>query len=121
MSSTRERGRHWERVAESFLRKKGLRTRERNYQVRFGEIDLVMLDRGTLVFAEVRYRADSRLGSGADTVTPAKQRRIVSAARMYLRNHPLDGDRPCRFDVVSIGRQDGRVVLDWIRGAFDAA
>ncbi len=120
MSNTRERGRHWERVAETFLKKKGLRTRARNYQVRFGEIDLVMLDRGTLVFAEVRYRASSGHGSGADTVTEAKQRRIASAARLYLLNHPRDGDRPCRFDVISIGTRNGTTELQWIRNAFDA-
>ena len=120
MATTRQRGSHWEQVAESFLNKRGLKTRERNYQVRLGEIDLIMLDGDTLVFAEVRYRQCNSHGSGADSVTWTKQRRIISTARRFLQCHPQDSLRPCRFDVISIGSENGRTLLNWIRDAFDA-
>jgi len=120
MATTRQRGHHWEQVAESFLNKKGLRTLQRNYQARSGEIDLVMQDGSTLVFAEVRYRKHGRHGTGADSVTRTKQQRIISAAQRFLQFHPNDSFRPCRFDVVSIGTEDGRILLKWIRNAFDA-
>ena len=120
MATTRQRGSHWEQVAESFLNKRGLKTRERNYQARFGEIDLIMLDGKTLVFAEVRYRQQDNHGSGAESVTWTKQRRIISAARRFLQCHPNDSCRPCRFDVISIGTENGRTLLNWIRDAFDA-
>jgi len=118
--SSRERGRDWERVAESMLRRRGLRTLTRNYLCRSGEIDLVMLDGPVLVFIEVRYRHSNRYGSGADSVTPAKQRRIVSAARQFLGRHPDHGQRPSRFDVVSIGQGAGGAEISWIRAAFDS-
>ena len=121
MTTTRQRGSHWEQVAESFLNKRGLKTRERNYQARFGEIDLIMLDGKTLVFAEVRYREHDNHGSGADRVTWTKQRRIISAARRFLQCHPNDSCRVCRFDVISIGTENGRTLLNWIRDAFDAS
>lgn len=121
MLSSRQRGGRWERLAESFLQTKGLRTLKRNFQVRSGEIDLVMMDGSTLVFAEVRYRADSRHGSGAESVTHGKQLRITSAARQFLRKSPWYCDRPCRFDVVSIDRELGEIRINWIRNAFDAA
>lgn len=121
MATTRQRGSHWEQVAESFLNKRGLKTRERNYQARFGEIDLIMLDGKTLVFAEVRYRKQDNHGSGADSVTWTKQRRIISAARRFLQCHPNDSCRACRFDVISIGTENGRTLLNWIRDAFDAS
>jgi putative endonuclease len=120
MATTRQRGSHWEQVAESFLNRRGLKTLERNYQARFGEIDLVMLDGETLVFTEVRYRQNAQHGSGADSVTYTKQRRIISAARRFLQNRPIASNRPCRFDVISIGSDEGRVLLNWIRNAFDA-
>lgn len=120
MATTRQRGHHWEQVAESFLNKKGLKTLQRNYQVRSGEIDLVMRDGSTLVFAEVRYRVHGCHGTGADSVTWTKQQRIISAAMRFLQLHPNDSCRPCRFDVVSIGTEDGRIVLNWIRNAFDS-
>jgi putative endonuclease len=120
MATTRQRGNHWERVAESFLNKRGLQTLERNYQVRCGEIDLIMRDGNTLVFTEVRYRGNATHGSGADSVTPTKQRRIIHAAQLFLQRHPSFQDRACRFDVVSIGPEKGRTLMNWIRNAFDA-
>jgi putative endonuclease len=118
--STRQQGSRWERVAESFLKRRGLKTLERNYLARFGEIDLVMLDNRTLVFAEVRYRGNIRYGSGADSVIPAKQKRIIRTAQRFLQNHGHHRFRPCRFDVISIGTEEGRTVINWIRNAFDA-
>jgi len=126
VNNTRQRGRHWEAVAESLLRRRGLRLLARNYACRGGEIDLVMLDGSVLVFVEVRYRRCDRYGSGADSVTAVKQRRIVHAARHYLATHSQHGILPCRFDVVSIGGdrdQSGypEATVNWIRAAFDAA
>lgn len=119
MESTRDRGGYWEQVAESFLNQRGLKTLERNYTARCGEIDLVMRDGPVLVFTEVRYRKNDRHGSGADSVTLTKQRRIISAARLFLHCHPSEQKRLCRFDVISIGSSEGRILLDWIRAAFD--
>jgi len=120
MATTRQRGSHWEQVAESFLNQRGLKTLERNYQARCGEIDLIMRDGNTLVFTEVRYRENDRHGSGADSVTRTKQQRIIRAAQRFLQYHPHDSYRPCRFDVISIGNENGRTLLNWIRNAFDA-
>lgn len=119
--TARGRGKRWERVAESFLNDRGLKTLQRNFQVRFGEIDLVMLDGNTLVFTEVRYRRNDRHGSGADSVTRAKQERLIRAARQFLQYHDPHRIRPCRFDVVSIGGSETRAVLDWIRDAFEVS
>ncbi|MEJ2385537.1 MAG: YraN family protein [Xanthomonadales bacterium] len=120
MPSTRSRGSEWERVAESFLHGKGLKTLSRNYRGRGGEIDLVMLDGETLVFTEVRFRARRTFGGGAASVTPAKQERICRAARQFLQRERKHARRPCRFDVVAIGDSDGRAQLHWIRSAFEA-
>jgi putative endonuclease len=120
VTHTRRQGSHWEQVAETFLRQRGLRTLEKNFQARFGEIDLIMQQGNTLVFTEVRYRRSDRHGSGAETVNPRKQQRIVKAARLYLHRHARFRDRPCRFDVVSIGQREGSVLIDWVRNAFEA-
>lgn len=120
MPHTRQQGSDWESAAESFLNGCGLQTVQKNYHGRFGEIDLVMLDGPTLVFVEVRFRASDRYGGGAASVTPAKQRRIILAARRYLQCKKQHALRPCRFDVVSIGSESGQPVMNWIRRAFDA-
>lgn len=120
MSSRRMMGGQWEKLAESFLNKRGLKTLERNYHSRFGEIDLIMMDRQTLVFAEVRYRDNARHGSGAESVTFTKQKRITRAAQRFLQYHQHHASLNCRFDVVSIGNEEGRPLFNWIRNAFDA-
>ena len=93
----------------------------RNYRVargpraRGGEVDLVMRDRDrTLVFVEVRARADASRGGAAASIGAAKRQRIVLAARHYLLRLPTLP--PCRFDVVAL---DGERI-EWLRGAFEA-
>jgi putative endonuclease len=120
MTNTRRQGSNWERTAESFLRSHGLKMIARNFHGRFGEIDLIMLDGGTLAFIEVRFRSSSNFGTGADSVTPVKQKRIICAARRFLQREKQHASRPCRFDVVSIGKDRGKPVINWIQSAFDA-
>jgi putative endonuclease len=120
MPNTRQRGSHWERAAEALLCRHGLRPLARNFSSRFGELDLVMLDGPVLVFVEVRYRHADRWGSGADTVTRAKQKKLATTARGFLGLHAEHRCRPCRFDFVSIGDGADGAELNWIKRAFDA-
>ena len=120
MNNRRLQGGQWEKLAESFLQKQGLKTLERNYHSRFGEIDLIMMDGQTLVFTEVRYRRDSSHGTGAESVTFSKQKRITRAAQRFLQQHRHHVSLACRFDVVSIGNEEGRTLFNWIQNAFYA-
>jgi len=105
-----------EELCAELLRKAGLRVLARNWRCRHGEIDLVAEEGGTLVFAEVRYRRDQRYGGAAESVTSAKQARLVAAARLYLMRRP---DAVCRFDVLLLDALEaGRI--RWIRNAFAA-
>ena len=105
----------YEQLAAEFLEEKGYRILERNFRCRQGEIDIIAADREYLVFLEVKYRRNERMGSGAEAVDPAKQRRIIRCAQYYLMKHPGYADIPCRFDVVSIC-EEGNVTL--YRNAF---
>jgi putative endonuclease len=111
----KEAGRDAESRALAHLRIAGLALIERNFRCRRGEIDLVMLERGTLVLVEVRYRASEDYGGAAASVTWRKQRRIVTAAHYLLLSRPDLRRYPARFDVVAVSG-DGRI--DWIRHAF---
>jgi putative endonuclease len=121
MPTTRQVGQHWEREAESFLRGKGLTTRERNFQCRCGEIDLVMNDGDSLVFVEVRYLTNASHGSGLDTITRKKRQRLERAARFFFLRNPSLSQNPCRFDVISIANNNPESRFTWIRNAFDAS
>ena len=98
----REEGARAEDLAARFLSARGYRILHRNHQIRSGELDLVaQAPDGTLCFVEVRARASAGFGSPAETVTHAKRRRLISAARHYLATH-VRGEPPCRFDVVEV-------------------
>ena len=107
-------GRAAEALAAQFLERRGLQLVERNYRCRTGEVDLVMRDGPTLVFVEVRLRADGRFGGAAASIDARKQSRVLAAARHYLAGKP---DAPCRCDVVLLDRLDSHRI-EWIRDAF---
>lgn len=77
----------------------------RNLRCKGGEIDLVALDHGVLVFVEVRYRGSERFGGAAASVNRQKRRRLVLAARYFLptlvRRYFSGRIPPCRFDVIA--------------------
>lgn len=116
-SATASRGRDAELRARQHLLANGLKLLQCNYHSRHGEIDLVMQDRDSVVFVEVRYRRQRAYGSAAESVDRRKQSRLIACAQHYLLTHPDRAGQPCRFDVVTINGSDG---LDWIRNAFDA-
>jgi putative endonuclease len=92
----------------------------RNFNCRRGEVDLIMQDGEYLVFTEIRYRRDPGFGSGAESVGKTKQSRIIRAAQRFLQLHSHRAQQPCRFDVLSLGQEQGTLSVNWIRNAFTA-
>ena len=105
-----------EAAAAAFLAERGLSLIRANYRCRFGEIDLVLRDGATLVFAEVRLRTRSEFGGAAGSIDARKRARIIAAARHYLAGKP---EVPCRFDAVLLDRL-APPRIEWIRDAFSA-
>ena len=103
-----------EEAAAEFLRQQGLTVIERNFQCRFGEIDIIAMDGETIVFVEVRKRASNAFGGAAASITPSKQRKLVQSAQVYLQSRRSNVS--CRFDALLIeGREEH---MEWIRNAF---
>lgn len=111
-----DRGSAAEQLAADYLAARGLRVIARNYRVRGGEVDLVCEDGRTLVFVEVRLRTNDRFGGAGASITAAKRRRLILAARHYLAGKV---ETPCRFDAVLLDRLDAGHI-EWIRDAFAA-
>ena len=106
--------------AARFYRDAGYTLLASNYRTRQGEIDLIVQGQGILVFTEVKTRAEGSLVTPREAVTPAKQRRIVSAAAAYLEKFGSD-DLPVRFDVIEVYYNDAGVThLNCIEHAFEA-
>lgn len=112
-------GQWGEKRCEKFLKTKGFRKLARNFFCKTGEIDLVMADAdGSIVFVEVKTRADESFSPAESVITPAKKNRMSRAARYFLATHNIK-DRPFRFDVVTvILGQAGPVQIRHYENAF---
>lgn len=106
-----------EQLAARFLQDNGLQLVQRNYSCRHGEIDLILQDGGTLVFAEVRLRSHGEYGGAAASINAAKQKRLILTAQHYLAT--LRHTPPCRFDALLFDRLDN-TGPEWIKSAFTA-
>lgn len=104
--STQALGLRGEEIACAYLEKKKYAIVTRRFRMFRGEIDIIARDGPTLVFVEVKARADESFGRPEEAVTLGKQRQIRKIARGYLVENP-PGDVACRFDVISILFGDG--------------
>ena len=116
----RARGDAAEERACCHLERSGFTIVERNYRTKSGEIDIVARKGDVLVFVEVRSREVPGLETPEESVTRAKRRRIVAAARRYLSGVPSSSWREARFDVIAIEGSGETAALRHYPAAFDA-
>ncbi|MCR5717343.1 MAG: YraN family protein [Lachnospiraceae bacterium] len=123
MNNQRQQGAAYEEAALRFLQAGGLWITEHNYRCHFGEIDIIGTEeeehpvfgrQKVIVFVEVKYRKDERMGGALAAVGSAKQKTICKVADYYRMQHHLSEFDPMRFDVVAI---DGDRIK-WIKDAF---
>jgi putative endonuclease len=91
-----------ESLAAKALQKKGMELIGRNVRYKSGEIDLVLLDNGVLVFVEVKNWPAFGLENLDYGVNKRKQRRIIKTAKYFLASHREYNNNTIRFDVVFI-------------------
>lgn len=101
-----------------YLQKQGLKLIRQNYTCFHGEIDLIMRDKEDIVFIEVRCRSRIDYGRSAETITLAKQKKIIRAATHFLQKNEWLYKVCSRFDVIAIERKDNKWQLEWIKNAF---
>jgi putative endonuclease len=110
MRGARKRlGQRGEDLAAAHLEERGYVVRERNWRCPAGEIDIVAQDGDCLVFVEVRTRRGRKYGTPEESVTPAKQAKLVELAQTYLQEFDWDGD--WRIDVVAVEMTSGGKLL----------
>jgi len=112
-------GEEGEACAARLLERKGFRILDRRYRTPRGEIDIVAIKGGTLVFTEVKARSYEAFGGPAAAVGRAKINRITEAALTYIKER---GVKPecIRFDVITIvsGREPEHIENAFIPPRF---
>lgn len=111
--NTHIKGVKGEDVAAQYLAKHNYEIIKRNYKCHFGEIDIIAVNEGFVVFAEVKSRSSDKFGLPREAVSSYKQQRIIGTAKYWLYKNKVTGV-PVRFDVVEV--VDG--VASVIRDAF---
>lgn len=103
VSEKRARGNFAESLARGWLESKGYITLETNFNLKIGEIDLVMQapNDGPVVFVEVRYRASLSHGGALESVDVRKQRKLRKTALAWLQKN-ASSRATARIDVIAI-------------------
>jgi putative endonuclease len=120
----RSTGRAAEELAARRLASEGWKIVARNARTRYGELDIVARDGGTLVFVEVKA---GRLGAAFGPERPVlavdfrKQRRVRRLATAWMAEHrEIPRYDEIRFDAIGVtfDRAGGVADYEHIRGAF---
>ena len=93
-------GRWGEDVAVSYLQQQGYVILHRDWRYRHRDLDIVAIDKGTLVIIEVKTRRDERYANADEAVTPQKVRSLSIAANAYVKQYGISLD--IRFDIITI-------------------
>ena len=110
-------GRRGERAAEKYLRRNGYRIVARNFRAAGAEIDIVAMDRDTLVFVEVKTRQSFGAGAPEEAVDARKQARMRRAAEAFALRYRAN-EYEMRFDIVAIDASGARLEIELMRNAF---
>jgi putative endonuclease len=102
-------GARGEQLAREHLSALGFRIVDANWRCREGEIDIIAWDDQVMSFIEVRTRRGSRGPLPEQSLSRAKQERLVRLGRLYLDQNSLT-DVQWRIDLVAV-EMDRRGVL----------
>ncbi len=105
MAGSKLTGSWGEALAAEYLRKKHYKLVAAGYHSRFGEIDLIVRDRRSLVFVEVKLRKTADFAKAMEYVDRRKQDRIRVTASIYLSENPTKLQP--RFDIIEIYAPEG--------------
>ena len=91
----------WEDIAVKYLESKKYTIIDRNYQVKGGEIDIIMWGWGLTIFVEVKYRKNEDYGHPLDTFSVEKKRAMKRTIMLYVAKNKIDLEK-VRIDFIGI-------------------
>lgn len=120
MNNKRKVGNNYEDLACRYICENGAGIITRNFRCRSGEIDIIAMDNGCLIFAEVKYRAKSSYGHPEDAVNYRKQHTICRVSDYFRMKNGIYSDIPIRYDVITVeSGTSGEARIRWLKNAFD--
>ncbi len=120
INTSEQHGKQAEEIAANYLRNQKVKLLIQNFHSRFGEIDLIGLDKEILIFVEVRYRKNEHFLAAVETIDQHKCRKIIITSEYYLNKHKKYQSHLCRYDVMTITGELESPAIEWIKNAFQA-
>jgi putative endonuclease len=116
MAKHNEIGQRGEQIAAEFLEQKGYKILDRNWRYGRAEVDIVAMNGGTLVFAEVKTRSDDLFERPESAVDDKKRRLLARAAVAYMRK--IGHEWAIRFDILAVILRGPNFYVDHFEDAF---
>lgn len=91
-----------EKIALEYLKKNGYQILERNYQKKWGEIDIIAQLKENIVFIEVKSKSKGMAIRPEQNVNFFKQKRLIRAAQTYLLERKISPEKPWQIDVIAV-------------------
>lgn len=107
-----------EDLALRYLQKQNLTLLKRNFRSRFGEIDLIMQDKNTIIFIEVRSRKNNVFLNPIETIDYSKKNKIIKTSQIFMQKTPSSRHFDWRFDVITLTGRGHERKIEWIKAAF---
>ncbi len=112
-------GKQGEKAAQAFLQTRGFTILETNFRTKPAEIDIIARENNCICFIEVKTRQSLKKGLPKESITPAKQKKIILGACFYLKKTNQMSER-IRFDVIEVYLDKGKFDINLIKNAFQA-
>ncbi len=120
-----QRGQDGEALAAAYLRRKGWKIEDTNFETEWGEIDIIATrpfptGGQMMAFVEVKSRSSPGKMTPELSVTASKRRTITRMARYYEQRYgrPNTG---YRFDVIAVDFSESPPNIRHFEAAFDAS
>ncbi len=115
--NNREFGSVGEEIASSFLEANGIEIVRRNYFTDFGEIDIIGIEKKTIIFIEVKLRKSFKYGKPIESISQKKLERIKNSISIFLSDNKLFDNYDCRFDVICLtySKENDTFKVDWLK------
>ena len=113
-----EIGKLGEDIAVNYLKQKGYKILDRNFECRQGEIDIIALDKKEIVFIEVKTRTSNKYGTPSEAVNKIKQKHMLQTIKYYLYIRNLS-DEFVRIDVIEVCIKDNVYKVNQIKQALE--
>ena len=113
--TNKEIGKYGENLAKKYLENLGYKILDMNYKYsRYGEIDIIALDKKELCFIEVKTRRNDKFGTPMEAITKDKLTKIQLSAKNYIQEKNIKFEK-YRIDAISIEIKNEKEYISHIK------